>query len=139
MKAIVNGKEMELTPKKKYHNGIETIYECVTKDGVWVAVGASAVLFKARTKIEYSGSRAVDGAPTRNAVVTITTKTEEEAEVAYERLMSTASQYEAAMCSNVEKTNDGYYITEHYLIDNKQDFLNFKKYVYNIFKQQVKG
>lgn len=136
MKAIVNGKQIELTVKKKYHNGSEMVYECVTKDdGIWVAVPESMVIANVRTRIEYSGSRKVEGASCRTVLVTLTAKEEAQAEIAHERLIKLASEYNAALCSNVESNGDGTYsITEEFEIEDKEDFENFKKNVYKKIK-----
>lgn len=139
MKALVNGKPMDLTVKKQYYNGTETVYECVNKDGVWIAVTESAVILNVRTRIHYIGNRRIEGVTERSAVVTITAKSEAEATIAHERLLKLAFQYEAALCSNVEKeANRTYSIQEEFIVENKREFEQFKREVYNRIKEDTK-
>lgn len=132
MKAVVNGQTMELTIRKQYHNGVETVYECTTENGVWVAVAESAVIKpNVRTKFEYNGDRS---GLARVAVVTLTGKTEEEVEAAHELLVAKAAHegYSAALCSNVEegRNGKGFTITENFEVDSLDHAQAFKQDVY---------
>ncbi|KQY90979.1 hypothetical protein ASD24_24600 [Paenibacillus sp. Root52] len=136
MKSTVNGKETELSVITKYHNGFETVYECVNTDGVWVAVASSMIVVNnVRTRINYSGNRAVEGVPTRSAFVTITANTELNVEVTHERLLQLANQYSVARCTNVEEVCNGTFtLTEEFVVDDKIDFEYFKKHIYSKVK-----
>lgn len=138
MKATVNGKVMELVVMKTYHNGMETVYECVNSEGVWLAVTESFVIkekINVRMRFDYSGDRK---GKCRAAVVSITGKTRSDVENALEVLYLAATKegYESARCDNVEEvcTGKGFTITELFFVDSADDAKYFKKNVYESLK-----
>ncbi len=139
MKAIVNGKVMELTYQKQYFNGRENVYECTTADGIWVAVEESTVVVEkhnVRTAFEYRGDRNEVG---RVVDVKITGKTEEEVEAAHTAFVEHAAKagYRANFCSNIEEGRYGksFVIVESFGVDSAADAEDFKKGIYKTFNK----
>lgn len=136
--ALVNGKEMELEVKKQYNNGMQEVYECVTVDGVWVAVEESTIVSKAvkgiKTRFDYEGGEC------RTAIVTIKAATEEEAEAAHEILEGIAAEegYSLNNCDRPEYNGKHWVFVESIGVEYPEDAKFVNKYVYKKFKMAVK-
>lgn len=136
--ALVNGKQMELTIMSTYNNGRETVYECTTADGVWVAVEESTVtkaVSGVKTRFDYKGGdvRAVE--------ITINGKSEQAVDAALEALNKIVAKhgYSTMACGMTEEVSNGKFRHIEFIeVDNKDHADYVKKTIYAEFKSEVK-